>query len=169
MSRSLIKLIEFSPKFAMLPKAEMVPKDCGFSQSKKACGFCTGIAWHFPCSPTTARDGEIIQMQQSCHHVDAFRCPNSSYVTTKLYGTSTYGCNNNTIFWERTIFMFPTVVLCRAHWPGSDKALMIHAKVERWQHRSVHHVWGERSLSLATAHANPHSSERIYRSRRSVK
>ena len=42
------------------------------------------------------------------------RHPNSSYLTTKLYGTSTCGCNNNTIFSERTIFTFPTGVVCRA-------------------------------------------------------
>ena len=30
------------------------------------------------------------------------------YVTTKLYGKSASGCNNNTIFSERTIFTFPT-------------------------------------------------------------
>ena len=45
-------------------------------------------------------------MQYSCHHIDTIRHPNSSYVTTKLYGTSTCGSNNNTIFSERHIFTF---------------------------------------------------------------
>ena len=94
----------------MLPKAEMVPKECGFNQSETAYGLCAGIAWRFPCSSATARDGELIKIQHSCHHVDIIRHPNSSYVTTKLYGTSTCGCNNNTIFSERTIFTFPTSV-----------------------------------------------------------
>ena len=118
----------------MLPKAEMVPKDCGFNQPETACGLCAGIAWRFPCLPTMASDGELIKMQHSCHHVDEIRHPNSSYITTKLYGTSTCRCNNNTIFSERTIFTFPTVDVCRARWPGSDEALAIRDKVERWQH-----------------------------------
>ncbi len=106
----------------MLPKAEMFPKECGFIQSEKYCGLCAGIAWRFPCSPATARDDELIEMQHSCHHIDIIRHPNSSYITTKLYGITTCGCNNNMFFSERTIVTFPTV------------ALMIHAKVERWQH-----------------------------------
>ena len=73
-----------------------------------------------------ARDGELINMQHSCH-VDIIRHPNSSYVTTKLYRTSTCRRNNNTIFSERTIFTFPTVDVCRARWPGRGEALMIHA------------------------------------------
>ena len=84
--------------FAKLPKSEMVPKECGFKQSETACGLCARIAWYFPCLPATARDGEFIQMQYSCQHLDKIRHHNLSYVTTKQYGTSTYGCNNNTIF-----------------------------------------------------------------------
>ena len=52
-------------------------------------------------------------MQHSCHHVDITRHPNSSYVTTKLYGTPTYRCNNNTIFSERTSFTIHIGILCR--------------------------------------------------------
>ena len=48
-------------------KADLVPKECGFNQSE-----------------TAHRDGELIQMQHSCLHVDTIRHPNSSYVTTKL-------------------------------------------------------------------------------------
>ena len=80
------------------------------------------------------RNGKLIQMQHSCHHVDTIRNPNSRYKTTKLYGMSTCGCNKNTIFSERAIFAFPTVDICRARWPGSGQALVIHAKVETWLH-----------------------------------
>ena len=112
----------------MLPKAEMVPKECGFNQSETACGLCARIAWRFPYSPAMPRDGELIEMQHSCLHVDIIRHPNSSYVTTKLYGTSTCGCNNNTIFSEGPISTFPTVDVCQAHWPGSGEALVIHCQ-----------------------------------------
>ena len=33
-----------------------------------------------------------------CHHGDTICHPTSGYVTTKLHGTSTCGCNNNAIF-----------------------------------------------------------------------
>ena len=45
----------------------------------------------------TAKDGALIQMQHSFHHIDTICHPNSSYVTTKMYGMSTCGCNNNTV------------------------------------------------------------------------
>ena len=54
----------------MLPKAEMVPKECECNQSETACGLCAGIAWRFPCLPATARDGELIKMQNACDHVE---------------------------------------------------------------------------------------------------
>ena len=84
----------------------------------------------FPCPPATVRDGKLIQMKYSCHHVDTIRHPNSSYVTTKMYGTSIRGCNNNRIFSGRTISFrlcvdatiigsfqkeqFPSAGVCRA-------------------------------------------------------
>ena len=37
----------------------------------------------------------------------------TNYVTTKLYGTSTCGCNKNAIFSDRAIVTFPTVAVCR--------------------------------------------------------
>ena len=58
--------------------------------------------------------GEVIQMQHFCHHGDTLCHPKSGYVTTKLHGTSTCGCNNNAIFSGRAIVTFPTVVVC---WP----------------------------------------------------
>ena len=125
----------------MVPKVEMVPKECGFNQSETACGLWAGIAWRFPCSPTTARDGELIQMRtaflSSRRHI--VRHPNSNYVTTKLYGASTCGSNNIAIFSERTIFTFPTVAVCRGCWAGSGEALMIHTKVEIWQPGWIHY------------------------------
>ena len=36
----------------------------------------------------------VIQRQHFCHHVETICRPKSSYVPTKLYGTSTFGCNN---------------------------------------------------------------------------
>ena len=62
------------------------------------------------------------------------RHPNSSYVTTKLYVTSTCGCNNNTIFSKRAILTFLTVVVCSARYPGGGQALVMHAKVAIWRY-----------------------------------
>ena len=50
------------------------------------------------CLLIMARYGELIQMQHFCQHGDIMRHPISSYVTTKLHGTSTCGCNHDTIF-----------------------------------------------------------------------
>ena len=83
----------------------MVPKESGFNQSVAASGMCARKAWHFPCSHAVARDGEVIQRHNFCHHGDTLIChPKSGYVTTKLHGTSTCGCNNNAIFSDRAIF-----------------------------------------------------------------
>ena len=80
-----------------------------------------------------ARDGEVIQMQHFYHHGDTLCHPKSGYVTTKLHGTSTCGCNNNAMFSGGAIFTFPTVVVC---WPCEcrrGKALRVHAKLQIWQ------------------------------------
>ena len=74
----------------MLPNAEMVPKSADSTNGKQL-----------------AR--AQFDVFHSCHHVDTILHPNSSYVTTKLYGTSTCGWNNNTIFSEWAILTFPTV------------------------------------------------------------
>ena len=76
----------------------MVPKEFGFNQSQSDFGLCARLAWRFADSPATARDGKLWQMPFSCHHVETIRHPNSSYVTTKMHGTSTCGCNYNRIF-----------------------------------------------------------------------
>ena len=60
-----------------------------------------------------ARDGEVIQRQYFCHHGDTVCHPKSGYVTTKLHGTSTCGCNNNVMFSGRAIFMLSMLI-----WPG---------------------------------------------------
>ena len=63
-----------------------------------------------------ARDGEVIQRQYFCHHGGTNCHRKSSYVIvviTKLYGTSTCGCNNNAIFSDRTMFTF----LATLNWP----------------------------------------------------
>ena len=66
-----------------------------------------------------ARGGKLIQMSHSCHLVETTLLPNSSYVTTKLCGTSTCGCNNNTIFSDRAILTFLTVDVCREQYQGA--------------------------------------------------
>ena len=50
--------------------------------------------------PAMPRDGEVKQMQHFGHHGDTICHPKSGYVTTKLHGTSTCGCNNNSMFSE---------------------------------------------------------------------
>ena len=47
--------------------------------------------------------------QDFCHHGDTICHPKSSYVTTKLNGMSTCGCNNNSICSDKAIFTFPTI------------------------------------------------------------
>ena len=67
MSWWLIKQVELYAKFSMEPKADMVPKECGFSQSETASCLCVRISWRFPCSPSMAKYGELIQTQYFCH------------------------------------------------------------------------------------------------------
>ncbi len=118
----------------------MVPKESGFNQSETASGWYACLAWRFPCSSATARDGEVIQRQHFCHHGGTICHPKTSYVTTKLHGTSTCGCNNNAIFSDRAIFTFPTVAVCRPRKTGRGKALAVGAKLARWQRRWSHYV-----------------------------
>ena len=66
----------------------MVPKESGFNQSVAASGMCARKAWCFPGLSATMRDGKLLQMLHSCHHVETIRHPNSCYVTTKVYRTS---------------------------------------------------------------------------------
>ena len=72
-----------------------------------------------------ASDGEVIQRQHFCHHGDTICHPKSGYVTTKLHGTSTCGCNNNAIFSGRAIFTFPAcgIVVCTFRIPGTECVL----------------------------------------------
>ena len=56
----------------------MVPKESGFNQSVAASGMCARIACRFPGSIVTIRDGKLVQMRHSCHHVETIRHPNSS-------------------------------------------------------------------------------------------
>ena len=91
----------------------MVPKECGFNQSVAASGMCARKACRYPYSPTVESDGEVIQIQHFCLHGDTICHPKSVYVTTKLHGTSTCGCNNNAIFSDITIFTFVTGSICR--------------------------------------------------------
>ena len=54
----------------------MVPKESGFNQSVAASGMCARKAWGFPGSSTTMRNGKLLQMPHSCHHVETIRHPN---------------------------------------------------------------------------------------------
>ena len=63
----------------------MVRKDSGFNLSVAASRICAQ-ALRFPGSISTMRDGKLVQMLHSCYHVETICHPNSSYVTTKLYG-----------------------------------------------------------------------------------
>ena len=76
----------------------------------------------------------LVQMPHSCYHVETIRHHNSSYVTTKLHGTSACGCNNNTIFSKTAILTFLTVDVCRARQPGGGLALIMHPKVAIWRY-----------------------------------
>ena len=92
----------------------MVPKESGFNQSETAsanaraqCGvFHVRLPWQ---GMMKVYKGSIF-----FHHGGTICHPKSSYVTTKLYGTSTCGCNNNALFSsDRAIFTFPIVAVCR--------------------------------------------------------
>ena len=80
-----------------------------------------------------AKDGEVIQRQHFCYHVDTICHPKSGYVTTKLHGTSTCGCKNNAMFSGRAIFTFPTVVVCWPCEPDPGKAFTVDAKLQLWE------------------------------------
>ena len=84
----------------------MVLKEIGFYQSETLAAYARAacIAWSFTVlyarlqrKGMDCRTGELIQMQHSCHHGDTVCHPNSSYITTELYGTSACGCNNTVI------------------------------------------------------------------------
>ena len=76
----------------------MLPKESGVNQSQTACCLCVRKSCRF------SRIVFITETQ--------FAIPKSSYVTTKLNGMSTCGCNNNAICSDKAIFTFPTVELC---------------------------------------------------------
>ncbi len=54
----------------MQPKADMVPKECGFNQSETVACLCAREALRFLCSPAMEMDGELTQTQYFCHHAD---------------------------------------------------------------------------------------------------
>ena len=85
----------------------MVPKDGGFNQSETASGKCARVERRFQCLSATARDGDVIQRQHFFHHGCTICHARSSYITTKLYGTYTRGCNNNAIFSDRGFLPSP--------------------------------------------------------------
>ena len=54
----------------------MVPKERGFNQSVAASGMCAHKARRFPGFIPTMRDGKLVQIPHSCHHVETIRHPN---------------------------------------------------------------------------------------------
>ena len=120
---------------AMQPKADMVPKECGFNQSETTSCLCTRETWRFRCSPAISRGGELIQTQYFCHHADTICHPNSNYVTTKRYEMSACGCNNNTIFKNELFSRF----LPSTYVAWQRRSLGDAAKVARWWHWWIHH------------------------------
>ena len=92
----------------------MVPIESGFNQSIAASAMYARKRCLFTGSIATMTDGKLVQMPHSCYHVKTNRHSNSSYLKTILYGTSTCGCNNNTIFSKRAILKCLTVDVCRA-------------------------------------------------------
>ena len=92
----------------------MVPKENGFNHSKTSGALCQRTLRRFPGSTAVSRDSEVPQRQHFCHHGDTICHPKLGYVTTKLHGTSTCGCNNNAIFSDRPIFTFPTIGVFRS-------------------------------------------------------
>ena len=86
-----------------------------------------------------------------CHHGDTLCHPNSSYVTTKLYGTFAHGYNNNIGHAKRAIFAFLTVDVGVRHIdlavPHLDDACQIgdmgklYCKLLQWCSVNVVHVY----------------------------
>ncbi len=60
----------------MKVEADMVPKESGFNQSVAASGMCTRKVWRFPGCAAAMKDGKLLQMPHSCHHVQTIRHPN---------------------------------------------------------------------------------------------
>ncbi len=145
-----MKQVELYAKFSMQPNTDMIPKECGFSQSETASCLCVRISWHFPCSPAMARDGELIQTQYFCHHTDTICHPNSSYVTTKLHETSACRCNNNTIFQNELFSRF----LPSTYVAWQRRSLDDAAKVTRWRHRLIHNFLCLKSRFCVTTMSN---------------
>ena len=59
----------------------MVPKESGLNQSVAASCMWACKEWRFPGSTSTMRDGKLLQMPHSYHHVETICHPNASYVT----------------------------------------------------------------------------------------
>ena len=77
----------------------MLPKESGFNQSQ--------MAYVYAGANRDIFAGFFLHGDTICH-------PKSSYVTTKLNGMYTCGCNNNAICSDKAIFTFPTVDVFRA-------------------------------------------------------
>ena len=111
----------------------MVPKENGFNQSDIALLLRAHIVT-FSGWTATARHGEVIQRQHFCYHGDTICLPKSGYLTTKLHGTSTCGCN-----WffcdvfRQSYFHVSYRPRMLAMLISTGKALTVHAKLQIWQ------------------------------------
>ena len=79
----------------------MVPKESGFNQSETASGLCARIVLHARLpwqGMVKLYKGSILVIAKT-----QFAYPKSGYISTKLHGTSTCGCNNNVTFSDRTV------------------------------------------------------------------
>ena len=91
----------------------MFPKENGFNQSETPSCCCARTLGSVLGTSAMAMVSEVLQRQHFYHHGDSISHPNSGYITTKLHGTSTCGCNNNAMFSGRAIFTLPNVVVCQ--------------------------------------------------------
>ena len=84
----------------------MIPKGNGFNQSGTASCCCARTLWLFQAGLPWQGMTKLYKGSIFCHHGDTICHPKSGYLTTKLHGTSTCGCNNNAMFSGRAISRF---------------------------------------------------------------
>ena len=121
----------------MRPKADMVPNECGFTQSERASCLCARSVTFSMLACNGKGWWTYNKRGIFCHHADTICHPDSSYVTTKLHETSACGCNNNTIFQNELFSRF--LPSTNVAWQRRSCAEGDAAKVTRWRHWSIHH------------------------------
>ena len=109
----------------MIPKAGMVPKDCGFNQSETACGICARIAWRFPCLPATERDG-------------GWTYGNTAFLLSRHNSPSKLTLRNNQT--ARNVYMWMQQWIIRFFQKEQFSRFLPYAKVARWRHCWIHYL-----------------------------